>query len=137
MFTPQFDKFQKDERGAATIEMVLWLPFIFFCFLMVLDASMIFANHARVSRIVQDANRTYAVGGIATCDMTEDYIEARVRVLSPGANAFCERANGVVTVWVEMPSGEIDLTGSTGVFGNVFGGMIVTASSQQMIEQGV
>lgn len=122
----------RDEDGSATIEACLWLPFLIIFFIMILDAAMIFANHARVLRIVQDGNRAYAVGGFADCDAVEDWVEARVQMLAPTATASCLRASGVSRLDVSMKSEELDLSGATGVFG----GLTVVAHSEHFVELG-
>lgn len=136
MYKSLIRKFRRDEDGSATVETVLWLPFYFFFFLLILDAAMIFANHARIVRIVQDANRFYAVGGFVQCTDAEDWVRVRVDDLAPSVVVTCDRNAGVATMVASMDSGELDLTGSTGVFGNFFGGFTINATSQYVIELG-
>jgi hypothetical protein len=132
MFGRDLSAFSRDEHGSATIEAVLWLPFFILFFVMVLDAAMIFANQARILRIVQDGNRAYAVGGIADCDAAKVWVESRVQPLAPSAVASCDRSSGISTLEVSMNSGDLDLSGAAGVFG----GLSVVARSQHFVELG-
>ena len=127
-----FRKFGRDENGGATIEAVLWLPLMLSFFVMLLDAAMIFTNHSRAVRIVQDANRAYAVGAFTDCTAAASWVQDRVRTIAPTATAACDRSAGVSTLDVSMPSRELDLSGATGVFG----GLTVVARSQHFIEIG-
>lgn len=124
--------FRGDESGAATIEAVLWLPLFIFLFVMILDAAMIFTNHSRALKVIHDANRAYATGTFTSCAQVTSFIEGRVQVFAPTAVAACSRSGGFTTASVSMSSGELDLSGATGMFG----GLTVVAQSQQLIEPG-
>lgn len=58
--------FARDERGAVSVEAVLWLPFFFGFLMLVTDVSMAFYGKAQAYRIVQDVNRALSVGRITT-----------------------------------------------------------------------
>lgn len=119
-----------DEDGSATIEAVLWLPFFMLLFIMIADAAMIFANQSRIHRLVQDGNRNFVVGTLANCDALETWLEDVTQKLAPSATATCSIASNIVTSTVTLPSGEIDLSGATGVFG----GLTVRVQAQHLLE---
>ena len=119
-----------DEDGSATIEAVLWLPFFILLFIMIADAAMIFANQSRIHRMVQDGNRNYVVGALANCDALETWLEDVTQKLAPSASATCSIASNVVTSTVSIPSGELDLSGATGVFG----GITIEVQAQHLLE---
>jgi len=117
-------RFMRDEDGSATIEACLWLPFFIFFFVLILDATTIFMNQARVHRIVQDANRQYIVGGFKTSvneeQALEVWIEQSLASIAPSASATAQvDSRGLLTTQVSYPSGETDLTGATGVLGSL------------------
>ena len=106
------------------MEACLWLPFFIFFFVLVLDATTIFMNQARVHRIVQDANRQYVVGVFKTAadeeQALETWIETALNGIAPSASASATVGPlGLLTTQVSYPSGETDLTGATGVLGSL------------------
>lgn len=119
-----------DEDGSATIEAVLWLPFFIMLFIMIADAAMIFANQSRVHRMVQDGNRNYVVGAITNCAALETWLENVTQQLAPSASATCSVSSNIVTSTVSIPSGELDLSGATGVFG----GLTIQVQAQHLLE---
>lgn len=104
-------RFLRDDRGSFTIEALFWLPIFVVVLCMIADTAMIFAKQAQVMRVVQDANRFYAVGRFADAAATQSYILTLVRPMSPGATAVTTLANGVVTTTVTMPARELIATG--------------------------
>lgn len=117
-------RFSRDEDGSATVEACLWLPFFIFFFVMILDATTIFMNQARVHRIVQDANRQFVVGVFKSAaneeQALEQWIEQSLAPITPSASASASvDTQGLLTTQVSYPSGETDLTGATGVLGSL------------------
>ena len=79
--------FCRRDRGAATIEVILWLPFFLGLFSLMVDISMIFNNQSRIMRIIQDGNRNYSIRRFETNAETETYVENRIAPISPNASA--------------------------------------------------
>jgi len=104
-------KFLRDDRGSFTIEALVWLPIFVVVLCMTADTAMIYAKQSQVMRVVQDANRAYAVGKFADGTATQDYILNLVRPMSPGATAVSSLANGIITTTVTMPARELMATG--------------------------
>lgn len=104
-------KFLRDDRGSFTIEALVWLPIFVVVLCMTADTAMIYAKQSQVMRVVQDANRAYAVGKFADGTATQDYILTLVRPMSPGATAVSSLANGIITTTVTMPARELMATG--------------------------
>ena len=109
-------RFLEDDNGSATIEAVLWLPLFFAIILVVMDASMAFNAQTRAMRIVQDTNRAFAVGRIATLAEAEPMMLARVAGISPGAAAASEVVDGIAMMGdiLEEYEGRFDLADDEG-----------------------
>lgn len=124
--------FRRDEDGGMTVETVLWIPFILFMVLMVLDAALIFMNYARAQRFVHQANRSHVVGEFTSCTQTETWLETELQAFIASADATCGQAkDGTLrTLQVTMNTGDMDLTGATGFLG----GMTVSVGSLQKLE---
>ena len=56
-------RFRDDERGAATIELVVWLPFFFLLFFVVVDASVFFWRYSAMWDVTRDAAREVTIRG--------------------------------------------------------------------------
>ncbi len=104
-------RFLGDERGAATIEAVIWVPVFTFLLGMIADASLMFGAKAEVLRIVQDANRSLSVGKYFTIAEAEDFVTTRIAGISPNAVVTTTVIAGVVLTTVDMPSGDLTATG--------------------------
>ncbi len=122
--------FLREEKGSTTIEFVLWLPLFMAFVCMIVDATMIFSNRAHALRIVQDANRSFAIGRLTSTSETEDYVSARLANLSPSATVNTTVTSGVITTLVVMPSQEID---AVGIFDTAFH-FNIGVSAQHMAE---
>ena len=97
-------RFLREDRGAFTIEALIWLPIFVVVLCMTADTAMIYAKQSQVMRVVQDANRAYAVGKFADGTATQNYILGIVRPISPGATAVSSLVNGIITTTVTMPA---------------------------------
>ncbi len=107
--------FMSDETGAATIEFVLWLPIFMAVLCMIVDATMIFSNRTQALRIIQDANRGFAIGRLTTTDETETYILDRIQPISPSVQVATTVDQGIIVTAVVMPARELDVLGILGV----------------------
>jgi Flp pilus assembly protein TadG len=112
--------FIRQEEGSATIESLLWIPLLFSVLLLGLDVSLISTKQAMVMRIIQDNNRSYALGRYDRPDWTdkqsEGVIEGTIRnsiaSISPGAKVNAEIApDGSITTRVEMPASDLSSFG--------------------------
>ncbi len=100
-----------EEDGSATIEVVLWLPFILAIFTLIVDATVIFHNHSNVLRIVQDANRGLSVGRYESEQEAEDQITNRLAGLSANVTADTDILGGVINTVVTIPASDMDIIG--------------------------
>lgn len=103
--------FFKKEDGTATVEAVLWIPFFFALFTLVVDGSIIFNNHSNMLRIVHDTNRAYSVGQIESGAQAEATIKAKAAHISNNIKVKTFVDNGVINTFVEVPVEDMDMTG--------------------------
>ena len=125
-------RFGRSSDGAATIEAVLWVPVFLLLFGMVTDTSSVFGRQAEILRIVQDSNRSLAVGAFKTIQQAKDYVTQKVEVFSPNTTVNVTVAGGIISTSVTVPAA--DLT-STGLF-DAINTMIITVGASQMSEIG-
>ncbi len=122
--------FFRDDKGSFTIEALFWLPIFVVVLSIVADTALIYAKQSQVLRVVQDANRQYAVGKFADGAATETYILNLVHAMSPNATARSTLTNGIITTTVTMPARDLIATGML----PVLSGMNVLVVLQQMKE---
>ena len=126
----RLSQFRDESEGSSTIEFVIWLLFFLLVFVLILDLSILFMNHARISQLIITANRSYAVGTLRSCDEVQDWLRPRVRQLAPSAEPYCNliiyKAPGSTVPGVKMavtevraPSGELDVSGASGIIGDM------------------
>lgn len=111
-------RFARNEGASATIESVLWLP-VFVAFLgIVADGSVILSNRTMALKLVQDANRSLAVGRFTSTAQTEQFVLNNIRPTSPSATVTTTVNAGIITTRLAMPASEID---AVGIFGLLTG----------------
>lgn len=103
--------FLREDGGSFTIEALFWLPIFVVVLSIVADTAMIYAKQSQVLRVVQDANRQFAVGKLADGTATANYILGVVTPMSPHATATSQLVNGVITTTVTMPASDLIATG--------------------------
>lgn len=76
-------RFLRDERGTATIEILLWMPLLFFILLLAVDASLVFWRHGEMWNVARDLSRTVASGvqSTAPAEITK-FLRARYATAS-------------------------------------------------------
>lgn len=123
-------RFARDEGGAVTVEAVLWLPFFLGLLLLITNVSFSFYAKAQAYRIIESANRAYALDRFTTTRQTRDWIRLRLADISPRATVTTTTANGLVSSTVVMPSSDLFLLD----FGDYFDPFNVTVRAQQYVE---
>ncbi|MEM7497372.1 MAG: TadE/TadG family type IV pilus assembly protein [Pseudomonadota bacterium] len=119
--TGRLPAFLRDERGAATIELVIWIPFFFALFLFVVDLSVLFFSYARMWNVTRDAARDISIGLVApTTAGLQAEVDAKLGSIFTGRVS----ADGAIyTVVVESPT---DLMSPFGFLKPVADNMIAT-----------
>jgi len=88
--------FLGDEKGAVTIEFVLWVPIFIGLFVFVTGASIIYLTHSEMWSVARDTTRRMTTGEITTRDEARDYAAAhlflgsRTYVIDPTDSALVD-----------------------------------------------
>ncbi len=99
--------FLNDEKGALTVEAVLWLPIWLGFFAFIADVSIVLHKQANAMRIVQDAHRIASLGWLETTNDVEATIVASLKRIAPSVSAESEINDGVLRTVVTMRSSEL------------------------------
>lgn len=67
------NRFFTDEKGAFTIEFVLWVPIILVLLAIVIDATTIYVVHTEMWNVARDTARRVAMGKITSEDAAEQH----------------------------------------------------------------
>lgn len=100
-------RFARDEKGAVTVEMVLWLPFIFGLIMLITDVSLAFFGRAQAYRVVQDLNRVVSLGLVSDETKARDMLLASFEGVSPNASATVTVENGFVSTIMTIPASDL------------------------------
>lgn len=126
--------FSRDERGTATISFVLWLPFIAAILMLVTDLTIIMFQHANADRVLQDANRLWAVGAITSSTQAEQYISSNL--VRPDGSMMGTADSGIAMLTaissVRVQLSDMDVFGA---FRAIVGDLQITIRNQQAIER--
>lgn len=123
-------KFRRDERGSATIEAVLWLPFFVIFFVMIADVSLVFFRQTDVLRVVQDGNRALSVGRLGSASEVETFVKDRISPLTNAAQVTTTVDNGVIDTRALVPVEDLV---AVGMF-NFLSGYYVAVESSHYVE---
>ena len=124
--------FGRSQDGSATVEAVLWTPVFLLLFGMVADTSIVFGRQAEILRIIQDSNRSLAVGAFQSVEQAENYIIEKVEIFSGNTTVDVAIVDGIISTSVSVPAA--DLT-STGLF-DAINTLTITVGASQMSELG-
>ncbi len=105
------NRFNQEEDGAATVEAVLWMPFMFALLCFAVDTSFIFFGQNQAYRVVQDGNRSLATGRLSDTEAVKQYVSANLSGMAPNAQVQSSVAEGMVSTVVTMPSSDLAVTG--------------------------
>ena len=68
----------RDEKGAVTIEFVLWVPIFVGLLVFVTDASIIYLTHSEMWNVARDTSRRMSTEEITTAAEVRDYAAAHL-----------------------------------------------------------
>ena len=124
--------FLRNEKGAVTVEGVLWLPVYGFFLVLIADTSLMFNGQAQAQRAIQDLNRLASSGYYLTEQEVEDRGEAVLSHLSPNVDvdATIDTANNTISTIATIPAADLMALGLITSFANI----TVTVSAQHVIE---
>lgn len=122
--------FGKRTDGSATVEIVIWLPFLILFFVLTAEISNIFFAKTKMEQIVADANRLFSVGVLDDQDELEEYVLAQLSSLSSNASYSASIGSQLVTGVATLPISDVLLTS---FFGDWFD-FSISSSATQYIE---
>lgn len=127
--------FSKCESGAATVEVVLWMPFLLLLIALIADASFLFNRQAQMYRTVQDVNRAYAARQLDTTEQVRDilidlYNPVSLEVQADSHLDTSQIASGVIRTSLSIPARDVV---SIGIIANLTN-LNLTVSSQMYRE---
>lgn len=129
-FLCQIKRLWQRDGGTASAEVVILTPVFLILFGMVTDASFVFGRQAEILRVIQDANRSLAVGKFLTVGQAETYVADNIAHLSDETDVAVAVTNGIISTTVTLPAS--DLT-STGLF-EAINSLTLTIAASQMSE---
>lgn len=68
----------RDEKGAVTIEFVLWVPIFVSMLVFVTDASIIYLTHSEMWNVARDTSRRMSTEELTTVTEARDYAAAHL-----------------------------------------------------------
>lgn len=102
--------YKASQDGSATIEAVLWTPIFLILFGMITDTSIVFGREAEILRIIQDSNRSLAVGHFRTVQEAKTYIQGKIRVYSTHSTVNVVIDKGIISTSVSLPAADLTAT---------------------------
>ena len=101
--------FLRDEKGAVTIEFVLWVPIFVGLFVFVTDASIVYLTHSEMWSVARDTTRRMTTGQITSRAQAADwaashlFLGSRTYVIDPN----CDSADMNVTIVIGLDDAAI------------------------------
>lgn len=99
--------FLRAENGSITVETVIWLPLFLALMSAIVDISMVFHRESTMLRVIQDANRAYSVGRIASSDAVERSVLAAVTPYAENASVSTTMIDGVISTRLQVPTSDL------------------------------
>ncbi|MDE3026768.1 MAG: hypothetical protein KGH84_00030 [Paracoccaceae bacterium] len=122
--------FFRSERGAVTVDAVIWIPVFAFILLFVAEVSLAFTGETAITQVIEDADRLYARGYFQTAADTETFIRSRLPKLSPSMTVSITESNKIIETVVTVPL--LSITGLNAI--QQLSGITVTISGEQLSE---
>lgn len=123
--------FFRSESGSYTIESVIWLPIYVFILAIMMNVSMVFFNESQLLRVVQDGNRSFAVGRITTLVAVEQYVTDRIAYLDVTPTVNSQLVDGIIYTNLSVVATELMPFTMLHKF---FSGTNILVSAQQIVE---
>lgn len=102
----------RDDRGAMTIEFVLWVPVIVAMLLIVVDATTLYVTHTEMSTVARDTARRMVTGQISSQAQAEAFAAAAMSLRDyPYTVEASYDPNGSMDVAVKMNYSDISIAG--------------------------
>jgi len=112
-------RFRRDETGAASVELVVWLPFFLGLFFLLVDTSVTFFQYARMWDTARDGARQMSVGTLGRSqEELDNFVAARL-----GSGFTGVFTGGSTTSLTVSISGTSEAMGVFGIVSSVAGGL--------------
>lgn len=99
------------DDGSASIEAVLWLPLFVYMLCLIVDASMVFHTHSRILGVIQDVNRSLALGRITDMSVAENTVKSRLVNYGSSVSVTSKEVDGVYSTTVSIPFRNVQVLG--------------------------
>jgi hypothetical protein len=124
-------RFLQCQSGSYTIETVIWLPIYIFILVLTINVSMVFFNESQILRVVQDSNRSFAVGRINSLEAAEQYVIDRLAYLNVTPAVNSQLVDGIIYTNLSIPATQLMPFGMLHTF---FANTNIVVSAQQIVE---
>lgn len=107
-----FVQFTRDDRAAATIEFVLWVPIILGLLVTAIDATTLYLTHTEMWNVARDTARRMVTGKILTEDDAKAYAASAPSLRDyPYSVEATYDEDGVVEVWIGIAFSDLSIIG--------------------------
>jgi hypothetical protein len=124
-------RFLHCQSGSYTIETVIWLPIYVFILVLTINVSMVFFNESQILRVVQDSNRSFAVGRINSLEAAEQYVIDRLAYLDVTPAVNSQLVDGIIYTNLSIPATQLM---PFGMLHRFFMNTNIVVSAQQIVE---
>ena len=121
---------RETDGTASTVEAALWLPLFVLFLTLIIDVSSIYNRQSQMLRIVQDANRAFAIGLLGNEQQTQDYIQGAIATYSNNTTIVTQKSAGIITTTLTIPATDLMPVNKFAVFND----KNITLRAQQLAE---
>lgn len=110
------NRLRRDQSGAVTVEMVLWMPIILLIVYLIADVSLVFHRQSEILRQVQTQNRAFATNRISQSEIATN-VKAAIKGFAPGATVTTnyQPLTGMISTTVSVGAGQMMAGGAFGL----------------------
>ena len=126
-----FCRFTRRQDGGATVEFVIWFPFMLGLMLVISEVALVYYGQNQVLRVTQDATRQISIGNISTADQLHTYINTRLSSMTDSAVIKNGVETGIIYTSVTVPVNDLAPFG----FFPAIAGAEITVMAQQVAEK--
>lgn len=120
----------RGQDGSVSVEAALWLPIFMGLILLVTNTSLVFYGQSQAMRVVQDANRAFSTGRLATEAEVQAFIIERLAPLTSEPIVETVVHQGVIYTTAQLPVEDLAHIGTL----NMFSGYHINVASQFFVE---
>jgi Flp pilus assembly protein TadG len=125
-----FRRWYRGQDGSVSVEAALWLPIFMGLILLITNTSLVFYGQSQAMRVVQDANRAFSTGRLATEADVQAFIVERLAPLTSEPIVETVVHQGVIYTTAQLPVEDLAHIGTL----NMFSGYHINVASQFFVE---